>query len=94
MRGLIYQGRPVVQDPYNVAQCEKPLQLEGTTMAKKKIAPSVNLWRIISRAVEEGTLYGLTRAYKYSDNPSRETIANCCETAVRDALSEVLDFGD
>ena len=63
-------------------------------MAKKKVAPSPNLWHIISRAVEEGTHYGLTRASKYTDNPSPEDIREHVEREIMNALSEVLDFGD
>lgn len=51
-----------------------------------------NEYTIISRAVEEGVAYGLTRAFKHTDNPTieqtRETIVN----AVLAALTEIAYF--
>ena len=60
----------------------------------KKVTPSTNLWHIMSRAVEEGTQYGLTRAHKHDDDPSSETIREHIEREVMNALSEVIDFGN
>lgn len=63
-------------------------------MAKKKVAPSVNLWRIISRDVEEGLAYGMNRAYKHTDTPSRDDILEHLQREIMNALAEDIDFGD
>ena len=53
----------------------------------------VNLYAIVSRAVEEGVSYGLQRAHKHTPAPSREVLVDQVEQAVLNALCEVLDFG-
>jgi len=58
----------------------------------------VNLYEIVSRAVEEGAFHGLRRTWKHrSDEPSEEVLADAQEY-VRDevmaALCEVVEFGD
>jgi ribosomal protein L7Ae-like RNA K-turn-binding protein len=50
----------------------------------------VQLYEIVDRAVEEGVGYGLNRAYKHLENPSRELIAESVAREVMNALSEVL----
>lgn len=61
-------------------------------------------WELISRAVEEGTRYGVQRAFKHSepkqesigsfeyDETSREYICENVECEVLNALAEVIDF--
>lgn len=51
-------------------------------------------YAIIERAVEEGIAYGLNRAYKHTDDPSKEQIAMEIEQAVMSSLTEVIDFDD
>ena len=51
-----------------------------------------NAYEIISRAVEEGIQFGLNRAYKYEERPSRENLAEHIEREVMNALSAVLVF--
>ena len=63
-------------------------------MTKKKVTPSANLWRIISRDVEEGLAYGMNRAYKYTDTPSRDVILENQQREIMNALAESIDFGD
>lgn len=53
----------------------------------------VNLYAIVCRAVEEGVAYGIQRAYKYADRPTREAVEEHVEREVLNALCEVLDFG-
>ena len=49
-------------------------------------------YAIISRAIEEGIQFGLNRAYKHTDTPSREEIADALETAILDQLCEFIRF--
>lgn len=64
--------------------------------AKLPVAASVRLraYELVAAAVERACAYGVQRAYKHTDAPSRETIAEECERAVMSALCDVLDFGD
>lgn len=52
----------------------------------------VNAYGILSRAVEEGTRYGWSRAHKYTDNPSEDTILNAIQDMVMAAISDVFIF--
>lgn len=54
----------------------------------------LNAHHVISTAIEHACEYGVHRAYKYEDAPSRETIAEQCHQAVMNALAEVLDYGN
>lgn len=47
---------------------------------------------VIERAIEEGIGYGLQRAYKHTDNPNREALAEAISMAIANALDEVLDY--
>ena len=51
-------------------------------------------YTIIERAVEEGSAYGLNRAHKHTDEPSRDHMATEIERAVMESLNEVIDFDD
>lgn len=59
-----------------------------------KHKPKVNLYHIISRAVEEGIAYGYNRAHKHTDTPDEFTLKDQVEQAVMNTLSDVIDFGD
>ncbi len=66
---------------------------------KTAIRASVRLdaYAVISRAVEEGIAYGYQRAHKHLDRggvASADTIKAEIETAVMNALSEVIKFDD
>jgi hypothetical protein len=53
----------------------------------------VNVYEVISRAVEEGARYGWHRAHKYAEGkPADEVAVEAISEAVMNALSEVLDF--
>ncbi len=54
----------------------------------------VRAYEVIERAVSEGTAAGVRRAYKYTDTPSQDAIADECGRAVMAALEEVLDYGE
>lgn len=49
-------------------------------------------YTIIERAVCEGALYGVNRAYKHNDSPTREDIADAVSEAVMAAIGEVISF--
>jgi hypothetical protein len=52
----------------------------------------VNVYAIVSRAVEEGVAYGWMRAHKHTDSPDAEMTKDAIVTAVTGSLCEVLDF--
>ena len=66
----------------------------------KRIRPTVKLYPVIARAVEEGVGYGIRRAFKYtdeSDSMTRQSVytASLEEHIVHEvmnALCEVLEF--
>lgn len=67
-------------------------------MPRKKLSVSggmqVNVFTVLSRAVEEGTIYGWRRAHKYEENPSEERICSEIGEAVINAICEVFNFPD
>ena len=52
----------------------------------------VNTYDVIVRAVEGGVTYGMNRAHKHTDNPTRETTTEAITNAVISELCEVLMF--
>lgn len=54
----------------------------------------VNLWAVVSRAVEEGAAAGYRRAFKHDSAPTEGHILACVVEGVEGALGEVVDFGD
>jgi hypothetical protein len=65
-------------------------------MKPKRIKPNVvvrfHAYNIISDAVERGVNRGLMRAYKHTNEPDSDHIAEQVEQAVMGELCEVLDF--
>ena len=57
-----------------------------------KLKPKFKAYDLIARAVSDGVGYGLNRAFKYSDTPSRESLEEHVERAVMNSLDEVIDF--
>lgn len=53
-----------------------------------------NGYAIISEAVEKGCSYGVMRAYKYTETPTREQISEECQKAVMNEICTVLTFTD
>lgn len=57
-----------------------------------------NVYTIVSRAVEDGVLYGIHRAYKHRDDPPAEDlVATLTEQIVNTVmleLSGVIEWGD
>lgn len=52
----------------------------------------LNTYFIIEEAVEKGIAYGMNRAHKHTDTPSKEHIVQEIERAVMHELSEVINF--
>lgn len=52
----------------------------------------VRTYEVIRRAVEEGSQRGISRAFKHTDAPSRELIAQAVEDAIMGELCDVLAF--
>ncbi len=52
----------------------------------------INAYSVISEAVERGTAYGVHRAYKHTNKPSHDAIAEAVRDAVMSELCEVLLF--
>ena len=65
-------------------------------MSRKKVhfhgAIRVDAYRVVSDAVEVGALRGVRRAFKHTDKPSQEAIAEEVENAVMSSLCEYLKF--
>lgn len=49
-------------------------------------------YEIIERAVDEGIGWGLNRAYKYSETPTREQLEQHLLHNITNTLCEVVDF--
>ena len=49
----------------------------------------VNAYRVLSRAVEEGTDYGWTRAHKHTDKPDEDGIK---EEVVQAVINEICEY--
>lgn len=47
---------------------------------------------ILTRAIEEGAGFGVSRAFKHTDTPSHEVICNAVVDEVTNAICEVFDF--
>lgn len=54
----------------------------------------VDVYRLISDAVERGLEAGYWKAHKYSDKPSPEDVFNHQHNYVMNGICEYLDFGD
>ena len=61
-------------------------------MVKRQL--KLKLYTVISRAVEEGASYGVARAFKYSDVPSRLSLIDHVAREVMNSLDEVVDYGN
>lgn len=65
-------------------------------LRRRKLKPSlpiqVDIYKIMARAVEEGVNYGWNRAHKHTENPSKEHAIEQIESAVMNALCEILIF--
>ena len=70
----------------------------GSTTSKPHLNPSqpltIRVYPLVVRAIEEGGAYGLTRAFKYNDNPSPEAIREAIEEAILNNFCGLFDFGD
>lgn len=53
----------------------------------------VNLYRIISDAVESGVAYGYMRAYKHTDTPNEFQFKDELVRGVMGELCEIIEFG-
>ncbi len=64
----------------------------------KRLAMTSNIrlkpYPVIADAVEGACEGGLNDAYKYTDNPTREHIAECVSRSILNVLCELIDFGD
>lgn len=59
-----------------------------------KATITVDVYHVISRAVEEGVKYGWNRAHKHTENPKPEHIQTEIEKAVMNSLCEVIIWPD
>lgn len=54
----------------------------------------VRVYPLLEEAVERAVAYGLNRAYKHEDNPTRETVGEAIRLEVMNELCELFDFGN
>ncbi len=63
-------------------------------MAKKKVTPAaklkIDVYQVISRAVEEGVGLGWRRAHKHTVRPTEESAIEAIVAAVMTSLDEVV----
>jgi hypothetical protein len=52
------------------------------------------VYPVLEMAVEDGVVYGLNRAYKYTDDPSREEIIAQITNSVMNSICEWFDLAD
>jgi hypothetical protein len=52
----------------------------------------MRIYSIIDDAVERGVNYGMYRAHKHDDNPSKDAIKDAIQSGVMYELTEVIDF--
>lgn len=61
-------------------------------MTNQKI--KVDLYRLISDAVESGLQGGFMKAHKYADNPSMDAICQMQHNYIMNAICEFISFED
>ncbi len=54
----------------------------------------VNAYSVVASAVEDACRRGYYRAHKHVEDPGEVAITSAIESAVMEALCEVLDFGE
>jgi hypothetical protein len=52
------------------------------------------VYPVLDMAVENGVVYGVNRAYKYSDEPTREDLVAQITDAVLNSICEWFDLSD
>ncbi len=52
------------------------------------------VYPVLEMAVEDGVVYGINRAFKYSDNPTREEIMAQVTDSVMNSICEWFDMND
>jgi len=52
----------------------------------------VRAYEVIRRAVEDGACRGVARAFKHTEQPSRDLLIDSVEEAIMGELSDVLAF--
>jgi hypothetical protein len=55
---------------------------------------TINVYKVLSRAVEEGIEFGYGRAFKHTDKPSDEAIKTAIYDAIMHEICELVLFGD
>jgi hypothetical protein len=51
-------------------------------------------YKLMSECIERGTAFGLSRAYKYYDPPTKEQIQQYVEESVMNEICEYFNFED
>ena len=49
---------------------------------------------LICRAVEDGSAFGVNRAFKHTDNPNRDEVIDNVVREVLNAICDIIDFDD
>jgi hypothetical protein len=65
-----------------------------TDRMESEAVARINVYAVITRAVEEGVVHGLNRSYKHTDSPTNDQITQNIYEAVMSELSEVMYFDD
>lgn len=51
-------------------------------------------YAMLATTIEQGVMFGLARAYKHTDTPTRETLQSCLEDALHNAFDESWEMED
>jgi hypothetical protein len=54
----------------------------------------INTYKVLTDAIHAGIEYGYHRAYKYTDNPDKETFTNEIHNAILNEISEYFLFDE
>ena len=53
-----------------------------------------NIYKILTECIERGASYGVMRAFKHTDNPGYDNIAEAVENAIMNEICEHFTFDE
>lgn len=65
-----------------------------TRKTKVNRTVKVNVYRVLSDAMDIACVMGVNRAHKHNDDPSKDDIADSVYTEVMNTINDILHFGE